>query len=647
MDKLHIDFETRSQVDLITAGVYNYASDLSTEILMMGWAFNDEPVQVWLPDEPFPTRIIDHIKQGAAIYAHNAQFERLIWAYVLTQDYDGIPNPTLRQWKCTAAQVRSHGLPGKLKDAARCLALPMQKMAEGQRLLKLYSLPGHEKDIPPDDLDLLIEYCRMDVEVERLLSAILRDLTDDEWEVYWVNEEINDRGLPIDVALTKAATQYGDAIRAEADEKIQSSTKGAVTNARKRTTRDAWLSLRLTDAQKEILSEDGKIKFGKPLREELLLCPDLDPDVREFVMAVEEAGGATISKFEAFSDRSMDGRLYGAFLYAGGGQTGRFSSLGVQVHNLKRDGHKDPAKAIQQVLDNAPIERPSEHLAKLIRAVISHPNGLVWVDYSNIEGRVAPWLAKSLAGEQKLDVFRSGKDPYKVNAEVLFAVPYDQVTDEQRQSGKVQELALGFLGGAGALISMAKMFKMNIPYDRAVVLRDAWRRVNQWAMPFGNELVDAAREAFRYPNTWFDAGRLAYGYDGQSWLWCRLPSNRLLAYYQPALEWVVTPWGDEVLSLTAIWGGGKPKVGQPWPRRPLTPGLLLENATQATAADILRTAIVKACHAGIEVVGHVHDEIIAQNTTEEILLAHLLDAPEWADGLPIEAKPSSGVRYGK
>jgi DNA polymerase len=647
MDKLHIDFETRSQVDLITAGVYNYASDLSTEILMMGWAFNDEPVQVWLPDEPFPARIIDHIKQGAAIYAHNAQFERLIWAYVLTQDYDGIPNPTLRQWKCTAAQVRSHGLPGKLKDAARCLDLPMQKMAEGQRLLKLYSLPGHEKDIPPDDLDLLIDYCRMDVEVERLLSAILRDLTDDEWEVYWVNEEINDRGLPIDVALTKAATQYGDAIRAEADEKIQSSTNGAVTNARKRTTRDAWLSLRLTDAQKEILSADGKIKFGKPLREELLLCDDLDPDVREFVMAVEEAGGATISKFEAFSDRSMDGRLYGAFLYAGGGQTGRFSSLGVQVHNLKRDGHKDPAKAIQQVMDNAPIDRPSEHLSKLIRAVISHPNGLVWVDYSNIEGRVAPWLADSPEGEKKLDVFRSGKDPYKVNAEALFAVPYDQVTDDQRQSGKVQELALGFLGGAGALISMAKMFKMDIPYDRAVVLRDAWRQVNQWAMPFGNELVDAAREAFRYPNTWFDAGRLAYGYDGQSWLWCRLPSNRLLAYYQPALEWVVTPWGDEVLSLTAIWGGGKPKVGQPWPRRPLTPGLLLENATQATAADILRTAIVKACHAGIEVVGHVHDEIIAQNTTEEILLAHLLDAPEWSEGLPIEAKASSGVRYGK
>jgi DNA polymerase len=120
---------------------------------------------------------------------------------------------------------------------------------------------------------------------------------------------------------------------------------------------------------------------AKPQRQALLGCDDLDPDVREFVMAVEEAGGATISKYEAFTDRSMDGRLYGAFLYAGGGQTGRFSSIGVQVHNLKRDGHKDPEKAIAEVLHGSNIASPSEHLSKLIRAVIAHPDGLVWANY--------------------------------------------------------------------------------------------------------------------------------------------------------------------------------------------------------------------------------------------------------------------------
>jgi DNA polymerase len=646
-DRLHIDFETRSEVDLKTAGVYNYASSLDTEILMMGYAFNDDPPEVWLPDRPFPQRIKDHIRKGFDLHAFNAQFERLVWAYILSQDFDDIPNPTLRQWKCTAAQARVHGLPKKLGDAARCLGLPMQKMPEGTRLLKAYSAPGHTKDIPPDDLALLVEYCATDVEVERMLGQCLRELTDEEWEVFWTNEEINDRGLPIDVSLTRAATKYGDAVRLEADARIVASTQGAVTNARKRKTRDDWLSLRLTDAQDAILREDGKIKFGKPLREELLLCDDLDPNVREFVMAVEEAGGATISKYEAFTNRSMDGRLYGAFMYAGGGQTGRFSSIGVQVHNLKREGHKDPEKAIQKVMDGADIDSPSEHLAKLIRAVIAHPDGLVWADYSNIEGRVAPWLAKSAAGEKKLDVFRAGKDPYRVNAAELFNVAYEDVTDEQRQSGKVQELSLGFIGGAGALLSMAKQFKMPMTQSRAETLRDAWRSVNNWAVPYGADLIQAAKLAYYHPGAWFDAGRLAYGYDGQMWLWCRLPSGRLLAYLAPKMELVKTPWGDEVLGLTVVWGGGKAKVGQPWPRRPLTPGLLLENGTQATAACLLRTAIVNACHAGIEVVGHVHDEIIAQNTTEEELLKYVLDAPAWADGLPIEAKPSSGVRYGK
>jgi DNA polymerase len=646
-DALRIDFETRSDVDLKERGIYNYASDISTQILMMGWAFNDEPVKVWLPDHPFPQRIIRHIKTEGTLYAFNAQFERLVWAYILTQDFEGIPNPTLRQWKCTAAQVRIHGLPGNLKDVGRCLDLQLQKMSEGQRLLKTYSFPGHEKHIPPDDLALMVDYCATDVEVERALSLSLREPTEDEWEVFWANEEINDRGLPIDTQFTRAAMKYGEAVRKESDGRIIKVTGGQVANARARKTRDEWLRPRLTDEHLEILSDEGKIKFGKPRREELLLCEDLDEDVREFTVAVEEAGGATISKYEAFTHRSIEGRLCGALLFSGGGQTGRFSSLGVQVHNLKRDGHKDPEKEIGRILANEIIDAPSEHLAKLIRAAIYHPDGLVWADYSNIEGRVAPWLANSREGEKKLDVFRSGKDPYKVNAAALFGVSYDEVTSEQRQSGKVQELALGFIGGAGALLSMAKLFKLPMTRDRAEVLRDAWRSVNSWAVPYGSDLVQAAKLAYYHPNSWFEAGRIAYGYDGQMWLWCRLPSGRLLAYLAPKMELVKTPWGDEMLSLTAVWTGGKPKKGEAWPRRPLTPGLLLENSTQATAACLLRRAIVKAVNAGIEVVGHVHDEVIAQNTTEEALLTHLLDAPDWAEGLPIEAVASTGTRYGK
>ena len=323
-DALRIDFETRSDVDLKERGIYNYASDISTQIIMMGWAFNDEPVKVWLPDHPFPQRIIRHIKTEGTLYAFNAQFERLVWAYILTQDFEGIPNPNLRQWKCTAAQVRIHGLPGNLKDVGRCLDLQLQKMSEGQRLLKTYSFPGHEKHIPPDDLALMVDYCATDVEVERALSLSLREPTDEEWEVFWANEEINDRGLPIDIQFTRAAMKYGEAVRKEADGRIVKITGGQVANARARKTRDEWLRTCLTDEHLEILSDEGKIKFGKPRREELLLCEDLDEDVREFTVAVEEAGGATISKYEAFTHRSIEGRLCGALLFSGGGQTGRF-----------------------------------------------------------------------------------------------------------------------------------------------------------------------------------------------------------------------------------------------------------------------------------------------------------------------------------
>jgi hypothetical protein len=194
--------------------------------------------------------------------------------------------------------------------------------------------------------------------------------------------------------------------------------------------------------------------------------------VAEFIAAVEEAGGATISKYSAFADRSVDGRLCGAFLFSGGGQTGRYSSLGVQLQNLRRDVFDNPQEMIDLVMRGDELPEPSRSLSRLIRACIYHPKGLSWVDYSNIEGRVAPWLANNAEGEAKLDVFRQGLDPYKINAARVFNVAYDAVTKHQRQAGKIQELALGFLGGVGALKSMGKGFGLVIEDDYGKVLRD-------------------------------------------------------------------------------------------------------------------------------------------------------------------------------
>lgn len=646
MDFLSVDFETRSQCDLFKEGVYRYATDSTTEVLMMGWAFNEEPAVVWTPEHPFPQRVIDHVKAGGEIRAWNAQFERLIWWYVLAPDF-GVPEPDLEQFRCTAARARAHGLPGSLKDAARALELPMQKQEAGQRLIKLYCVAGHQDYIPAPDWALFIDYCRMDVEVERQISQCLRDLTDSEWQDYWANERINDRGVPVDVNFAIAAQAYGVDIKAEADRRIAELTKGEVANARARSDRNRWLAARLTDKHLAVLSENSVLKFGKPRREELLLQPDLHAEVREFTELVDEAGGATLGKYQAFADRALDGRLCGAFMFSGGGQTGRYSSTGIQLHNLRRDVFDEPEQMIQTILKGQPVEQPTKALSRLVRAVISHPKGLTWVDYSNIEGRMAPWLEGTQLGEDKLDMFRKGLDPYKVNAAETFSVEYEQVTKEQRQAGKVQELALQFGGGVGALQAMGGNFGLEISDDYGKTLRDGWRKVNPWMAAFGRKLETAVRKCLKAPEVWHEAGRVSYAYDKTDWLWCKLPSGRLLGYHNPQFEDVTTPWGEQVTAVTALWGGGRPKTGESWPRRPLIAGLLIENCTQAASACLLRDALRKCDEQGIEVVMHVHDEIVAQNVDKERLRGILLDAPAWAAGLPIQASAETGVRYGK
>lgn len=646
MPVLSIDFETASEVDLLTRGSYHYAQNPSTRVLMMGWAFGDEPVVVWTPDQPFPARITDHVKAGGIIQAWNAQFERLIWWYVLGPDL-GLPEPRLEQFCCSAARARAHGLPGRLKECAKLLDLPIQKQESGTRLIKAYCAPGHISPIPQADQELFIEYCRRDVEVERLICTVLRDLTVDEWADYYANERINDRGVPIDAKVALAAQQYGADVQADANAAIKSLTQGQVPNARARASRQAWLTPRLTPAQLEAITENKVMRFGQWQRDLLLEMNDLDPQVRALTQYVNEAGGATLNKYKAFVTRSLDSRLCGAFMFSGGGQTGRYSSTGIQLHNLRRDSFEDPQETIDRILAGDAISAPATTLSRLIRSVIAKPEGLAWVDYSNIEGRVAPWLEGSDKGRAKLQLFRDGIDPYVYNAAATFGVAMSDVTPDQRQAGKVQELALQFGGGVKALRVMGGNYGLEINDDYGRTLRDAWRVANPWMGDFSRELEKASKHAYQMPGEWFTAGRVAYAYDGSDWLWCRLPSGRLLAYLHPRLEEQETPWGDMRLVLTAVWGGAKPKVQDKWPRRALHGGLLIENCTQAAAACLLRDALLRCDKAGIQVVGHVHDEIIAENVSAEALKAIVLDAPAWAEGLPIQAKAYSGARYGK
>jgi DNA polymerase len=640
MTILQCDFETASDCDLIKHGIYHYASDPTTRVLMLGWAFDDDPVEVWLPGQPFPQKITDHILSGGTLTAWNAQFERLIWAYVLSNDFE-VPNPKLEQWKCSAARARAHGLPGSLDQASKALGIPLQKDAAGSALIKKYCLKGAPETIPLEDLAAFVEYCRQDVAVERQICQVLRDLDDCEWQDFWNNEKINDRGIPIDVEFARFASGFGKQVRENANAGIRKLTKGVVNGALKRKDRDAWLRERLTPEQ----LQDIEGRFGKFQRALLLAREDLHPEARALTELVEEAGGATLQKYEAFVDRSLDGRVFGALMFSGGGQTGRFSSTGLQIHNLRRDAFEDPQAAIDEMYRTGKIENPALALSKLIRAVICSERNIVSGDFSNIEGRMAPWLEGTELGEAKLDVFRAGTDPYKINAAAIFEIPYDAVNADQRQAGKCAELALGFLGGVNALNSMGANYGVTFSEEEALKVRDAWRSVNPWAMSLGRKLEDAAYRALRAPGEWFEAGRVAYAFDGADWLWCRLPSGRFLAYFKPRIEEQITSWGEPKMCVTAQHNGGRPKFGQAWPRRALYSGLLLENITQGAAACYLRDTLDLALSMGIEVVAHVHDEIVAEGCTEELLKKCMSTPPAWAQSLPMGVKVVSGKRF--
>jgi DNA polymerase bacteriophage-type len=646
-----IDFETRSPVDLWAEGAYRYAQHPDTGIYTLSYAFGEEDPQTWLPGQPLPERLVLHVEQGGTLLAWNAQFERLIWWYVLTPDH-GFPEPALEQFQCTAARARAHGMPGALGDAARAMGLADGKDPEGKRLIKTYSANNVPWDqIPEQDRASWVEYCERDVVTERAIGQCLRELDWQEWHEYWACERLNDRGVPVDLAMAAAALEYATEVRDDVDRKIRDLTGGAVRSSNSRTERDAWLLPQLTEPQLRLLEtyKNGvkKISFDQSHRDALALHPDLSEPVARWLELMGEAGGATISKYKGMALREIDGRVNGAILWNGAGQTGRFASRGLQLHNLRRDSFDEPGPYIADLLAGYELPDVTDTLARLVRSAIHDPNGMTWCDWSAIEGRVAPWLANSIDGEAKLDLFREGKDVYVATAAATFGIPEREVTKDQRQVGKVQELSLQFLGGVGALKAMGRNYGLHIEDAWGETLRDRWRAANPWAKAMGRDMERATFRAIRRPGDWFDAGRVAYAYDGGDWLWCKLPSGRLLAYFQPRIELVDTPWGEQHEAVTCVWGAAKAKAGQDWPRRAMHAGLWIENCTQAVAADLLREALLSCEEDGVEVFLHVHDEIVAEGYCLEQLRDIMLEVPDWATGLPLAAEGGTGTRYGK
>lgn len=619
MSTLWLDYETRSHCDLLKCGVYNYATDPTTEVLIASYAIDNGPVRRWekwrgklMPADlarAFANRLVK-------IKAHNAAFERLITQYVLKTH---IP---VERWYCTSYQGRCLALPSSLDDLARMVDPAHRKDARGADLIRRCSIPPYDED--PDTLTLFGEYCDQDVNAMRAISKGLLDITPEAQRVWVANEVINDRGLPIDVELCEMAERYMDEEAASAQARMMKLTG---TKARGQAITQ-WIFERLDEDARTLMQREDGISLDKSTRNALLEL-DLAPKVLEALELMDSASLSSTAKFRRFRLRtSSDGRLRGAYVAAGAQATGRYASWGVQLHNLPRMSAKDP-EALRRKLKRRAKVTPEELKSMLRPAICAGPGKvIVRCDWNAIEARGLPWLVNTKASREYLGAFNDPtRDIYIEQAIAAGLGP-------ARQEGKVVVLALGYGGAEGALVTMSKGYGVDIP-DRPKVVRN-WRAANEWAVDWWKDLMRCVTKSLSATSP-LTAGRIAFVGKGAM----RLPSGRYLFY--PGLQ------RDAEDNLCYLKASKKPKKGEPWPLARLWHGIVAENATQAVCCDLLRDLTVREQDS--DLIGHVHDECIAECDNEkegkQWLEKTMLHVPQWAKGFPLRAESAAAKRFGK
>lgn len=651
----HIDFETRSRVDLRKAGADVYASDDSTSVLCMAYSYGHDEVQLWTPDCGLSLEdLFTHIESGGKVAGHNiAGFEMLIWNNVMKKY--GWPELKIEQCVDTMALAYAMALPGSLKDAANATGLEINKDMKGHRIMLQLSQPRNEnqwweKDDVPEKFQMLYEYCKQDVIVERELHKRLMPLSEIENETWQLDYKINRRGVNIDVSSLNVAIEIVEAEKKRLDEKMRQITKGAVSTC--------TATGQLTD----YLKWNGVETKGVTKAEVRgLLETDLPEAIRLSLLYRQEAGKTSTAKLKAMlTGLNNDSRVRGLFQYHGAG-TGRWAGRRVQLQNLPRP------QLEQSMIDKAfkvfnfprTIEEKAEYIdmffgppmqviSDCVRGFIKAKDGhdFIGCDFSAIEARVLAWLANQ---KDVIEVFATHGKIYELAASKIFNVPLDQVTKEQRTIGKVAVLALGYQGGVGAFQSMAPVYGIKISDDKAEAIKNMWRENNPNIVRYWYRLEEAACKAVLYPGDGFTCGpigrQVTFKTKG-SFLWCLLPSKRVLCYPYPKLEEFDTPWGDSKKGLTY-----KTIVTNKWCKTKTYGGKLCENITQAVARDILRDAMFRLENEGYPIVMHVHDETVTEvpkgfGSVKEVERIMSI-VPEWARGLPIGAEGWRGERFRK
>lgn len=660
-DLLHIDFETYSACDLKKCGAYVYASHPSTGVWCMAYAFNDEPVELWRPGQPSPGRVLAHVRFGGKVMVHNFAFEHLIWNAVLGPQF-GLPELSVEQGLCTMAMAYAMAIPGSLEKAAAAMGITEQKDMVGSRLMQQMCKPkslDYDNDggeiygwwDDEEKIQRLGAYCKQDVEVERELGRRLMLLSPFESALWVLDQRINARGIRVDVPAIKRSIEIVEAEKERLNSDFQVATAGAVSTCTSVGQLKDWLA-----------AQDIKVEgVAKNDVNGLLADSSLPPAVRRVLLLRQEAAKSSTAKLKSMAQRSSeDGRVRGTLQYHGAG-TGRWAGRGIQIQNFPKG--KFNGREVKQIFEILRDEYAPDYLSLLfgspltvisnvLRSFIIAREGyrLLWVDFKAIEARIIGWLAGQ---KSVLEIFRKGEDPYVHAAAGIYYCTVAEVTKQQRQVGKIAVLALGFGGGVGAYQVMAKGQNVKVTDAKAEIVKHKWRAANPEIVNFWYKLERIATAAVQDPGEVFFFGgignlpRISYKKSG-SFLFCQLPSKRVICYPYPKIEKVETPWGEERNALTYM---GEDSTSRQWKRQKAYGGLLAENVTQAVARDLLAEAMIRLETRGWNVVFHVHDEICCEMPTNAGSVEELANIasqlPEWAKGLPMGAEGDEGLRYRK
>lgn len=680
MAALHIDFETRSELDLREVGLHRYARHPSTDVWCMSWARGEEEPSIWTPGNNAGNVWYAPALATERVYAHNAAFELEIWNQIMVPRY-GWPELKPEQTYCTMAMAYAMGLPGALEDAALALGLQILKDAEGRALMLRMARPramAHGRDamgrtaiVPtwwdePEKLARLYAYCQQDVRVERELTKRLMPLSDRERQVWLMDYRINQRGVQIDIPSAKGAVALTHAMKERDTATIAKLTDGAV------------LSPTALPALKAWMAEHGvKVdSLAKQAVIDLLASDTLTPRVAKVLRLRQEGGKASTAKFDVMLKRAgADGRLRGMYQYHGAA-TGRWTGRGVQPANLPRD--MPPAETVEKIMaliregNHDAIDMLYGHplvvASKCLRSFfVAKPRHLlISGDWSNVEGRGQAWFA----GEQwKLDAFRAadekrGPGLYELAYSRMFNVPVESIKNpsEERQVGKVAELAFGYQGGVGSFHKMGRNYNVKVSDAKGAEFRDAWRTAHPRIKAAWYAIEKAAVSAVRNPGQTYECGypgrQAKYKVVG-SFLWCLLPSGRAICYpypklledeYGPKLTYMTVPSQENVREGKIV---NDPKNASNWARVGAYGGSLFNNIVQGFCRDFLAETMLTLDAQGAALVLHTYDDLVlevdeakaegARAAVEKLMRT----PPAWAKGFPLYSEPEIMARYGK